>query len=95
MGRRRFDHLFTELCVELGLRLPRFALWMAVAEAGAVPERLRREDVLAFYDGGLRRFLHERGLHLAPRRARSLRRRVARFDPAVPTPEERLAALLR
>ena len=93
MRRRRFDHLYLELCLTLGARLPRFELWMALAEAGSTPEDLARGDALAFCDEGLQTFLRSRGYRLGPVPARRLRRAVALFDPRYPTPYERLAAL--
>lgn len=93
MGRRRFDHLIVELSVAAGRRLPRYALWLALHEAGWNPERLSRDGALAFCDGPLEPFLARRGLRLTRRAARRLRRAVARFDPRVLRPEERFAAL--
>jgi hypothetical protein len=95
VSRRRFDHLAIELSVAAGVRVPRYALWLAFHEASLDPERLGREDVLAFCDGPMAPFLRSQGLRLAPHRARSLRRALARFDPRFPTPYERLAALTR
>ena len=88
MRRRRFDHLVTELSVEVGAPVPRFALWHALHEQGHDPERLSRDAVLAFCDGPLQRFLGGLGLVLPHARTRRLRRRVARFDPRYPAPEE-------
>jgi hypothetical protein len=93
--RRRFDHLWAELSVELGRLVPRYPLWLALHEFGLDPERLAVQDLLRFWDGPLPAFLRAHGLFLPPRRARSLRRRVARFDPSLPTPYERFAALTR
>jgi hypothetical protein len=93
LGRRRFDHLFTEASVAAGRRLPRFALWMACHEAGVDPEALSRDAALRFCRAQLPAFLAGRGLALAPRDARRLLREVGRFDPARPTPYERFAAL--
>ncbi len=92
MSRRRFDHLFTELCVAVDLPLPRYELWLALHEARRDPERLSREEVLSFCEVPLKRFLRERGLRLEGRDLGRLLRRLRRFDPAVPTPEERFAA---
>ncbi len=77
----------------MGRRLPRFGLWLAVAEAGFHAETLRRSEVLAFCDGPLGRFLHEHEAFLPPRGRRRLRRRLAGFDPSAPTPYERMEAL--
>ena len=88
MRRRRFDHLAVELSVEVGAAIPRWALWTALRELGHDPEQLSAEAALAFCDGPLQRFLHVQGLRLPPRGARRLRRRVTRYDPRHPTPEE-------
>jgi len=93
MGRRRFDHLWIEICVAAGRQLPRYDLWLRLHALGSDPEDLTREDALAFCDGELDAFLRARGGLTPPRRRRRLRRAVARFDPRAPTPEERLAAL--
>lgn len=93
MGRRRFDHLFAEISVAAGVRVPRYALWLALHEAALDPEALSRDAALTFCDGPLGAFLRAHGLALAPHRARELRRTVARFDPRHPTPYERFAAL--
>lgn len=93
MRRRRFDHLVTELSVEAGRRVPRFALWTALRDCGHDPEILSRAAVLSFCDGPLQEFLRFHGLRLAARPARRLRRRVARFDPRYPAPEEIFARL--
>jgi hypothetical protein len=93
LGRRRFDHLFTEASVAAGLRLPRFALWMACHEGGLDPEALTRDGALRFCRADLPRFLAALGVALPPREARRLLREVARFDPARPTPYEIFAAL--
>ncbi len=88
MRRRRFDHMVNEISVEVGRQVPRFALWTALRDAGMDPESLSREGVLAFFDGHLRGFLRAHGMALAARGARRVRRRIARYDPAWPSPEE-------
>jgi len=94
VGRRRFEHLYVELSLAVGRRVPRYRLWTALGEAGASPEHLTRDAVLRFCDeGGLRRFLAACGLHLPAPRLRRLRRAVARYDPRRPSPEEVLARL--
>jgi hypothetical protein len=77
-----------ELSLELDRVVPRYALWTALREYGHDPEFLSRDAALAFCDGPLDRFLGELGLALGARRTRRLRRRVARFDPLYPAPEE-------
>ena len=90
MGRRRFDYLVIELSVMLGVRVPRYELWLAAQEAGAAPEAWGRLEALHFCQGPLRRFLLERDMCLHRRDFLRLCRRVSRFDPTQPTPEERL-----
>ena len=93
MGRRRFDHLFAELSVAVGQRLPRYDLWLALHESGVDPETLTRRELLGLCEGVLPAFLAARGIALSPRRGRALRRELHRYDPARPTPYERFAAL--
>ncbi len=93
MRRRRFDHLVQELSLALDLAVPRFALWTALRDAGFDPEELSRDGALAFIDGPAHRFLADLGLRLAARSERRLRRRLARFDPSYPPPEEVFARL--
>lgn len=90
--RRGFDHLHAELSVAMGVALPRYPLWLCLQEAGRDPERLERGELLAALEGELVGFLRARGLHLAPRRGRALRRRLRHFDPGRPTPEEHFGA---
>lgn len=89
--RRVFDHLHAEVSVGVGVLVPRYALWLRVREVGADPERLTRDEALAFCRRHLPAFLEERGLLLAQRPARRLEREIGRFDPARPTPYERAA----
>lgn len=91
--RRRFDRLVIELSVELGEAVPRFPLWIFVHEQGLDPERLGRDELLGLCDGPLQRFLADRGRALPPRAERRLARRLARFDPRHPAPEEIFARL--
>lgn len=91
MARTRFDHLAVELSVAVGVAIPRYPLWLHLHEAGADPEALSRPSAIAFCEGSLVHFLVERGLWLSPRERRRLTKRVARFDPAHPSPAERLA----
>jgi hypothetical protein len=90
-GRRRFDHLALEVSLAAGRAVPRYALWLALHESGADPERLTRTETVAFCDAGLPGFLAAHGLSLRHSALRRLRNAVRRFDPSVPTPEERLA----
>ena len=93
MRRRRFDHLAIELSLAVDRAVPRFALWTALHEGGADPEQLSRDAALAFCDAPLDRFLAGLGLALPAPARRRLRRRVARFDPRHPAPEEIFARL--
>ena len=93
--RRRFNHLHVELCVAVGERLSRYALWLWLREHGHDPEDLTREDVTSFCDTELAAFLRPHEVFLRTRPRRRLRCRLARFDPSFPTPEERLASLTR
>jgi hypothetical protein len=91
--RRRFDHLILEISLALNCNLPRYPLWLAFKEAGADPDYLTREVVIEFCDEHLTGFLAHLGHSLSPRKLRRLRRAVARFDPAIPTPYERMARI--
>jgi len=91
--RRRFNHLFVELSVAVGQPVPRWELWLALQERGCDPEVLSRRAVIAFYDEQLQPWLRLHGLRLERRPRRRLRRRLERFDPRHPTPEERFLAL--
>jgi len=91
--RRRFDHLVVELSVAVGYRLPRYALWLRMREAGLNPEDLSKEEVLAFCDAPVTAFLEEHGFSLPIRARRRLLRSLAQFDPTVLTPYERFARI--
>ncbi len=88
MDRRRFDHLVVELSVSAGELVPRYALWLQFQELGCDPIRLEREDVRLFIDEHLAAFLSREELTIAPREVQRLRRRLLRYDPRHPTPEE-------
>lgn len=88
MSRRRFDHLFEEISLQIGRLAPRYALWLHLRELGLDPERLSRDEAVAFCRDGLGRFLREHALALSRRQALSLLRAVARHDPSVRTPAE-------
>jgi hypothetical protein len=89
--RRRFDHMNAEISVAAGYAVPRYALWLRLHELGWDPETLTRSQALAFCDGPLAAFLADHGVSLARRARQRLRREIRRFEPAVPTPYERLA----
>jgi hypothetical protein len=95
VSRRRFEHLVVELSVAVGVRINRYALWLALHEQGVDPERFGRGDALRFCDGPLREFLADRRLLLPERERRRLRKSVGSFDAARPTPEELFSALSR
>ena len=88
MSRRRFDHLFEEISLQIGRLAPRYALWLHLREGGLDPDRLTRDEVVAFCREGLPRFLCEHQLALSPRQLLSLLRAVARHDPSVRSPAE-------
>jgi hypothetical protein len=93
VDRRRFDHLYEELSVALGQLVPRYALWLHMAEVGLDPERLSRVDATRFCRDHLAGLLASQRLILPERQARRLGRRMARFDPCHPTPYEHMARL--
>ena len=93
MRRRRFDHLILEISLALDRNLPRYPLWLTFKELGMDPEFLTREAVIEFCDEQLADFLAHLGYVLPRRRIRRLQRAVARFDPALPTPYERMARI--
>ncbi len=91
--RRRFDHLHVELSVAVGVALPRYPLWLHLAERGWNPEFLTREEVLTFWDQDLDAFLLARGAVLPKRCRPALRRRLVAFHEKTPSPEEAFLAL--
>jgi hypothetical protein len=93
LQRRRFDHLIIELSLALERNLPRYPLWLTFKELGADPDYLSREAVIEFCDQHLAEFLGHLGHTLTPRQTRRLRRTVARYDPEITTPYERMARL--
>ena len=90
-GRRRFDHLVTELSVAVGQKIPRYALWLRLHEYGWNPDELSRDEAISFCGTPLSSFLATQGLRLRASRQRRLQREMARYDPALPTPYERMA----
>ena len=71
-----------------GRRVSRYGLWLLVWESGGDPDDLTRERAGLFLDQHLSPFLREEGITLEPRERRRLEKRIRRFDPSHPTPEE-------
>ncbi len=92
MGRRRFEHLVLEISLAAGTTIPRYRLWLRIADLGFDPEQLSRGEVLSFCEGPLAIFLAESGIRIAPRDIRRLRKAVSRFDPDLLSPYEQAAA---
>ncbi len=88
VSRKLFNHLFVELSVSIGKRVPRYALWLELHDLGWNPESLRIADALAFCDGQMDGFLADRGLKISRRARNRLRRELANFDPTRPRPQE-------
>ena len=91
MTRKRFDHLHVEISVALGVHISRFALWLALHEAGHDPEHLSRKAAIAFCGAPLQSFLAERAQRLSLRDRRRVEKAVSRYDPSHPTPAEVMA----
>lgn len=79
-----------ELSLALDRYVPRYPVWLALKEMGADPDWLTREDALEFCDAHLDGIVAQLGGALSPRLTKRLRRSVARFDPNLPTPYERM-----
>ena len=77
----------------MGSLIPRSPLWLRLHELGFDPERLDRAAVTAFCGEPLEVFLFEYGVYLPERELLRVRHRVSRFDPDLPSPYERMAAL--
>ena len=88
VSRKLFNHLFVELSVSVGKRVPRYALWLELHDLGWNPESLRVAEALEFCDGPMEGFLSHRGLKISPRARNRLRRELAKFDPTHPLPQE-------
>ena len=93
VDRRRFDHFFAEVSVELGRLAPRYALWVCLGELGADPDRVSRQQLIRFCDEHLEAFLADQGMALSPRQQRKVKRAVARFDPQHLSPYDHMARL--
>ena len=89
MNRRLFDHLYAEISVAVGVRVPRYALWLDLQDLGWNPDSISTHQALAFIEREMAPFLAQFGLAIPPRACRRLRRLVVQFDPTRPTPFER------
>ena len=92
MSRRYYEYLFTEISVTVEHRISGYGLWLLIWESGGDPDDLTREQVRVFVDRHLSALLSEEGCRLDRRARARLEKRLLRFDPRYPTPEERLAA---
>ncbi len=88
VSRKLFNHLFVELSVSIGKRVPRYALWLELHDLGWNPESLHVVEALAFCDGPMEGFLADRGMKISQRARNRLRRELAKFDPTRPLPQE-------
>ena len=93
MKRRRFDHMVVELSVAVDRWVARYALWQAVKDAGYDPECWSGPEAERFCTLELPRWLRRSGHTVPEARLQRLARSVARFDPALLTPEEHFARL--
>lgn len=91
MHRRYFEHLYNEICVALNRRISRYDLWLRVGEGGGDPSALTRAQVRDFVENDLPTLLAEEDTTLSHHAQQRLDRRILRFDPEHPTPEEWLA----
>lgn len=94
MLKRYFEHVYSEISVAAGRRVSRYDLWLAIWSAGEDPDDLNQKQVRCFLDSELDDFLREEGLALAPRARKRLEKRLLRFNPDYPTPEECFSRLL-
>jgi hypothetical protein len=94
VSRRYFDHLYAELCVALGRRISRYALWLRIWESGGDPDDLRPAQVRSFTAEQLDALLREERAVLGGRARRRLERAILSFDPDQPTPEEWMQRLV-
>ncbi len=92
MQRRYFEHLYCEICVAASRRISRYDLWLLVWEGGGDPNELTRSQARYFVENNLSDLLAEEGLSLSDRARRRLEKRILRFDPHHPTPEEWLGS---
>lgn len=94
MTNRYFEHVYSEISVAVGRRVSRYDLWLAVWSAGADPDDLNATQLRGFLESDLDDFLREEGLSLEGRARKRLEKRILRFNPDRPTPEEYFARFL-
>ena len=88
MQRRYFEHLYSEICVAVNRRISRYDLWLRVGDGGGDPDELTHPQARYFVENDLSQLLVEEGTSLSSRARRRLEKRILRFDPDHPTPEE-------
>jgi hypothetical protein len=88
VSRKLFNHLFVELSLSIGTRVPRYALWLELHDLGWDPESLQVTEALAFCDGPMEGFLSNRGMRISRRGRKRLRKALANFDPTRSLPHE-------
>jgi len=93
MQRRFFEHLYCEVCVAVDRRISRYDLWLLMWEGGGDPDELTQEQAAYFIENNLTALLAEESCLLSPRARKRLERRILRFDPRHPTPEEWLESI--
>jgi hypothetical protein len=92
MQRRYFEHLYNEICVAVNRRISRYDLWLLVWDGGSDPNELTHPQARSFVENNLSVILAEQGTSLNHRARRRLEKRILRFDPHHPTPEEWLTS---
>jgi len=92
MHRRYFEHIYVEICVAVNRRISRYDLWLRLGDGGGDPDELTCTEARHFVDHGLSAVLAEEGAAISDRARCRLERRILRFDPRHPTPEEWLTS---
>ena len=87
MHRRYFEHIYAEICVAMNRRISRYDLWLRLGDSGDADD-LTSHDARYFVENHLCAVLAEAGGSLGDRARRRLEKRILRFDPHHPTPEE-------
>lgn len=88
MQGRYFAHLYNEICVAVNRRISRYDLWLLLWDGGGDPDELTHSQARYFIENSLSALLAEQGAALDDRARRRLEKRILRFDPRHPTPEE-------